>query len=119
MKEGQGCNSHGHLFGLDSLCRNGQQPQDLEFSMQLLEEAIKLGCVNVLECSGEVPYNTCTLAAAHGQLKVLKWGLGKGKRKDREICNQAALNGHLEILKWAIANGWFRFTKFYVKRSFT
>ncbi len=41
--------------------------------------------------------STCSVAAAAGQLAILKW--------DANACTMAISNGHLPVLKWARANG--------------
>ena len=45
--------------------------------------------------------NTCSNAAIHGHLEILKYAHEKGFPWDEFTCSGAASNGHLEILKYA------------------
>ena len=48
---------------------------------------------------------TCEIAAADGNLEVLRFAHEIGCPWDEETCTQAAINGHLECLRYAHENG--------------
>ncbi len=52
-----------------------------------------------------IPDDCCAMAAANGQLAVLKWACEIGCDRNENTCYSAAVNGHLEVLKWSRENG--------------
>jgi hypothetical protein len=48
---------------------------------------------------------TCSGAAEHGHLEVLKWAREHDCPWDEGTCVAAADNGNLEVLRWAIEHG--------------
>lgn len=62
---------------------------------------------------------SCSYAALHNHLHVLKWLRENGCPWNKWTSASAARGGNLEMLQWLRENGWFRFAKFYVKHGFT
>ena len=75
------------------------------------EKAIELGDLSgmqLLHQRGDLDDESdslCALAAALGQLEILKWLRENNFPWDEETCRRAASGGHLEVLQWACANG--------------
>ena len=49
--------------------------------------------------------DTCSAAAAGGQLSILQWLIEIGYPWDEGTCCSAAEGGHLSVLQWATENG--------------
>ncbi|MDE2101059.1 MAG: hypothetical protein KGL39_27680 [Patescibacteria group bacterium] len=76
---------------------------------ELCHVAAKKGMLRVLRCGlnrgyelGVMEYD---IAAANGQLNVIKWLRAQGCPWDERVCVTAARRGHLEVLEWVRANG--------------
>jgi hypothetical protein len=50
-------------------------------------------------------YETCSIAARNGDLKMLQIARAYGCLWFEDVCKEAAQNGHLDILQWAHENG--------------
>ena len=90
----------------DAVAATGRLVYELE-----ADEAIKLGDLSgmqLLHQRGDLDDESdslCALAAALGQLEILKWLRENNFPWDEETCRRAASGGHLEVLQWACATG--------------
>jgi len=68
---------------------------------------IGAGCGRIewVERGGVFDRMTCIVAAAGGQLGVLKWLRERGCPWDQNTCHQTASKGHLEVLQWLREEG--------------
>ena len=90
--------------------RDAVTPTVLRFKKLNDNEAVKLGCLSVLQRmhrQGRLSRQErlCAAAARSGQLEELKLLRANGCPWDWETCRMAAMGGHLEVLQWARANG--------------
>lgn len=69
-----------------------------------INKIIKVGCLETLKLAiskgFELDMYTCSYAAYHGHLNILKYAFDNGQSAPPDIINIAVKNGHLDIVKY-------------------